>query len=107
MPEASEIVEVEGNSIDSLILPKVLDVILSSGADYRLLDVEIGKTNVDASRARIEVTAEDADALASLLDELQIHGANRTVRSDAELAACDRDGVLPAGRYPATSLPPP
>jgi len=105
MPEASEIVEVEGHIIDSLILPKVLDVILSSGADYRLLDVEIGKTNVDASRARIEVTAADADALASLLDELQIHGANRMVRSDAELAACDRDGVLPAGFYSSTNLP--
>ena len=105
MPEASEIVEVEGHIIDSLILPKVLDVILSSGADYRLLDVDIGKTNVDASRARIEVTAADADALASLLDELQIHGANRIVRSDAELATCDRDGVLPAGFYSTTNLP--
>jgi lysine-ketoglutarate reductase/saccharopine dehydrogenase-like protein (TIGR00300 family) len=105
MPGASEIVEVEGHIIDSLILPKVLDVILSSGADYRLLDVEIGKTNVDASRARIEVTAADADALASLLDELQIHGANRMVRNDAELAACDRDGVLPAGFYSTTNLP--
>jgi lysine-ketoglutarate reductase/saccharopine dehydrogenase-like protein (TIGR00300 family) len=105
MAQASEIVEVEGHIIDSLILPKVLDVILAAGADYRLLDVDIGKTNVDASRARIEVTASDADALASLLDELQIHGANRTVRSDAELGICDRDGVLPAGFYSSTNLP--
>ena len=105
MPQASEIVEVEGHIIDSLILPKVLDVILAAGADYRLLDVEIGKTNVDASRARIEVTASDPDSLASLLDELQVHGANRIVRSDAELGTCDRDGVLPAGFYSTTNLP--
>jgi lysine-ketoglutarate reductase/saccharopine dehydrogenase-like protein (TIGR00300 family) len=105
MPEASEIVEVEGHIIDSLILPKVLDVILASGADYRLLDVEIGKTNVDASRAQIEVTAPDPDSLASLLDELQVHGANRIVRADAELGTCDRDGVLPAGFYSTTNLP--
>lgn len=105
MPEASEIVEVEGHIIDSLILPKVLDVILGAGGDYRLLDVEIGKTNIDASRAQIEVTAPDADALASLLDELQVHGANRIVRADAELGTCDRDGVLPAGFYSSTNLP--
>ncbi|MDQ1446587.1 MAG: bifunctional enzyme conserved region, partial [Acidimicrobiaceae bacterium] len=31
----SEIVEVEGHIIDSLILAKVLDVIVDAGADYR------------------------------------------------------------------------
>jgi lysine-ketoglutarate reductase/saccharopine dehydrogenase-like protein (TIGR00300 family) len=102
---ASEIVEVEGHIIDSLILAKVMDVILSAGADYELLDVEIGKTNTDPSRARIEVTAADQDQLAWLLDQLQVHGANRVTRNDAELVASDRDGVLPAGFYSTTNLP--
>jgi lysine-ketoglutarate reductase/saccharopine dehydrogenase-like protein (TIGR00300 family) len=102
---ASEVVEVEGHIIDSLILAKVMDVILLAGADYRVLEVEIGKTNTDTSRARLEVVADDDDALASLLVELQVHGANRVTTTDAETAIADRDGVFPAGFYSTTNLP--
>ncbi len=102
---ASEVVEIEGHIIDSLILAKVMDLILAAGADYQVLEVEIGKTNVDMSKARLEVNASDPDALQSLLDELQVHGANRLVTVDAELVAADRDGVLPAGFYSTTNLP--
>ncbi|HEX2700320.1 MAG TPA: TIGR00300 family protein [Acidimicrobiales bacterium] len=102
---ASEVVEVEGHIIDSLILAKVMDVILASGADYEVVNVEIGRTNTDLSRARLEVVAPDEDALASLLVELQAHGANKVMAVDAELLAADRDGVLPAGFYSTTNLP--
>jgi lysine-ketoglutarate reductase/saccharopine dehydrogenase-like protein (TIGR00300 family) len=102
---ASELVEVEGHIIDSLILPKVLDVILAAGADYRILDVDIGKTNADVSKARLEVIAPDEDALDGLLVELQAHGANRVNVGDAELVAADRDGVLPPDFYSTTNLP--
>ncbi|MDQ1414637.1 MAG: hypothetical protein QOF81_250 [Acidimicrobiaceae bacterium] len=102
---ASEVVEIEGHIIDSLILAKVMDLILAAGADYRVLEVEIGKTNVDMSRARLDVSTPDADALQSLLDELQVHGANRVVTADAELVAADTDGVLPVGFYSTTNLP--
>jgi hypothetical protein len=101
----SELVEVEGHIIDSLILAKVLDVVLESGADYRLVEVEIGKTSTDPSRARIEVTAADDAALASVLAELQVHGANRVSSADADLVPCMVDGVLPAGFYATTNLP--
>ena len=47
-----EVVEVEGHIIDSLVLAKILDVIVNTGADYRLLDVQVGRTNADRSRAR-------------------------------------------------------
>ncbi|HSS09903.1 MAG TPA: TIGR00300 family protein [Acidimicrobiales bacterium] len=101
----SEIVEMEGHVIDSLILAKVMDKILAAGADYRILDVDIGKTNADPSRARLEVIADDPDTLASLLDELQLQGANRVDVADVELVPADRDGVLPAGFYSTTNLP--
>jgi lysine-ketoglutarate reductase/saccharopine dehydrogenase-like protein (TIGR00300 family) len=102
---ATEVIELEGHIIDSLILAKVMDVILAAGADYRVLDVEIGRTNTDPSRARLEVQSDDEDTLESLLVELQIHGANRVSQSDAELAVADRDGVLPPGFYSTTNLP--
>ena len=101
---ASEEIELTGHIIDSLILPKVMDMILAAGADYRMLEFEIGRTNADTSRARIEITADDRDALIALIDELQVHGANPVHTTDAELVAADRDGVLPAGFYSTTNL---
>ncbi|HVF32404.1 MAG TPA: TIGR00300 family protein [Acidimicrobiales bacterium] len=102
---ASEIVELEGHIIDSLLLAKVLDVVLAAGAEYELLDVEIGRTNTDPSKARLEVTADDEVALATLLVELQVHGANPSATTDAELVPADRDGVFPPGFYSTTNLP--
>ena len=101
----SETIEIEGHIIDSLILPKVMDMILASGAEFEVLDVEIGKTNTDTSRARLEVRADDEDALGRLLDDLQIHGANRVHQTDAQVVPVDRDGVFPPGFYSTTNLP--
>ena len=101
---ASEVVDLEGHIIDSLTLAKVMDVILAAGAEYRLLDVDIGRTNTDTSRARLEVIADDEAALATLLVELQVHGANPVGGGDAELVPADRDGVLPPGFYSTTNL---
>ena len=101
----TEVVEVEGHIIDSLILAKVLDAILAAGADYRLLDVAIGRTSTDTSIARLELTADDDAHMAALLVELSEHGANKKAESDAELVAADEDGVLPGGFYATTNLP--
>src|SRR5581483_8020170 len=98
-------VELVGHIIDSLILAKVLDVILEAGGDYRVVEVDIGRTNVDASRARLEVTASDADSLALLLEQLQVHGVNRVSRGEAVVVPAESDGVLPAGFYSTTNLP--
>ncbi|HEX8582451.1 MAG TPA: TIGR00300 family protein [Acidimicrobiales bacterium] len=102
---ATETVEVEGHIVDSLILAKVLDTIIDAGADYRMLDVRIGRTNNDTSRARLEITTEDDGTLDQLIAELQIHGANRVDQGDATLVEADRDGVLPEGFYSTTNLP--
>ncbi|HZU71463.1 MAG TPA: TIGR00300 family protein [Acidimicrobiales bacterium] len=102
---ATEVVELQGHIIDSLILAKVLDLILEAGADYRLVEVDIGRTSSDTSAARIEVTASDDAVLANLVEALQIHGANRVDVGEAELVAADIDGVLPGGFYSTTNLP--
>ncbi|MDQ6796770.1 MAG: TIGR00300 family protein [Actinomycetota bacterium] len=99
---ATEVVEVEGHIIDSLILAKVLDAIIDAGADYRMVDVDIGRTSVDTSRARFEVVAPDPETLGRLLSDLRVHGANRVLEADAVVVAADTDGVLPAD-FNATS----
>jgi lysine-ketoglutarate reductase/saccharopine dehydrogenase-like protein (TIGR00300 family) len=99
----TETIEVTGHIVDSLLLAKILDTIIDAGCDYEIADVQIGKSNVDPSHARIDVTGDD-DVLGPLLDSLQVHGANRTDQHDAQLVAADQDGVLPAGFYSTTNL---
>jgi lysine-ketoglutarate reductase/saccharopine dehydrogenase-like protein (TIGR00300 family) len=100
----TETIELAGHIVDSLLLAKVLDLILESGADYRIEHFELGKTNLDPSVARIEITMDDDAALASLLEQLQVHGANRPAAGDADLVTADLDGVLPTGFYSTTNL---
>lgn len=101
---ATETVELEGHIVDSLLLAKVLDLIVESGADYHIDEFELGRTNVDPSRTRIEIRAADDNAMDSLLEQLQVHGVNRVHHGDASLVAADRDGVLPEGFYSTTNL---
>src|SRR5258705_11684022 len=100
----TEVVELEGHIVDSLLLAKVLDLILESGADYQIEEFELGKTTVDPSRTTIEISASDDAALDALIEQLQVHGVNRTTHGDATLVACERDGVLPSGFYSTTNL---
>jgi lysine-ketoglutarate reductase/saccharopine dehydrogenase-like protein (TIGR00300 family) len=100
----SETIELEGHIVDSLLLAKVLDLVLEAGADYRITSFDIGRTNLDPSRAVIQITMDDEAALEALLEQLQVHGANRAGQGDASTVPCDADGVLPAGFYSTTNL---
>ncbi len=100
----TETVELEGHIVDSLLLAKILDLILDSGADYRIEGFDLGRTNLDPSRATIEIRSDDQGALDALLEQLQVHGANRVGDADATLVAAEQAGVLPAGFYSTTNL---
>jgi len=51
----SEQIELRGHIIDSLILPKVLDEILTNGGTFSIREINIGKQRHDASYACIDV----------------------------------------------------
>ena len=100
----TEVVELRGHIIDSMILPRVLDEIVESGAEYRIVKFEIGKTHDDPSSAVIELTGERA-TLDRLLGTLADFGASPPEQGDARLVAADVDGALPNGFYSTTNLP--
>ena len=74
-PAFVEEVEIQGHIIDSLLLPKVLDEILTHGGSYVIKDIRIGQRQADPSYARIEVRAATADELREILDAIHDHGA--------------------------------
>jgi lysine-ketoglutarate reductase/saccharopine dehydrogenase-like protein (TIGR00300 family) len=93
-----------GHIVDSLILAKVLDLVLESGSDYRLVEVDIGRGSTDPSRAVIEVTAPDDATLAALAEQLRVQGANPSASGDAATEPAPADGVAPAGFCATTNL---
>jgi lysine-ketoglutarate reductase/saccharopine dehydrogenase-like protein (TIGR00300 family) len=101
---ATETFALEGHIVDSLILPKVLDLVLESGSDYRLVDVVIGRTPTDPSRAVIEVDAPDEATLATLAEQLQVQGANPVDSGEATTEPAPADGVAPADFTATTNL---
>ncbi len=102
---AKETVELRGHIVDTSTLPKVLDLIVEAGADYEIVEFDVGRTADDPSRAMLALTAADVAAMETLLEQLQVHGANRMDTDDAVLAVAEQDGVLPAGFYSTTNLP--
>ncbi len=97
--------ELRGHIIDSLLLPKVLDLVLEQGGDFELLEVRIGRRRQDTSYARIEVRAPSEERLRSILRQISVHGAVPVEQHDCQLAAADRDGVFPDGFYSTTNQP--
>src|SRR5882724_9000239 len=99
----SETIELRGHIIDSLILPKVLDQILTHGGNFKITEINVGKKRADQSFARIEVSAETHEALDKLVLRLRQHGAEVVERADAQLARSPADGVFPRDFYVTTN----
>jgi lysine-ketoglutarate reductase/saccharopine dehydrogenase-like protein (TIGR00300 family) len=102
-PPFIEDVEIQGHIIDSLILPKVLDEILTHGGSYILKDIRVGQRQTDPSHARIEVRAPTAAALREILDAIHDHGAMPTSPQDCKIVAADLDGAFPEDFYSTTN----
>src|SRR5690348_1645156 len=98
-----EEVEIHGHIIDSLILPKVLDEILTHGGSYVLKDIRVGQSQADPSHARIEVRAPTAEALQEILNTIHDHGAVPISAQDCAFVAADMDAAFPDGFYSTTN----
>ena len=101
--EFVEDVQITGHIIDSLILPKVLDLINAAGGSFRLKQITVGQTQADPSFALVEVGADSARQLAVILAQIGDHGAVPTAQQDCELVAADIAGAFPEGFYASTN----
>src|SRR5262245_14917713 len=88
----AEEVEIVGHIIDSLILPKVLDEIITLGGRFEIVNVRIGNRRTDPSYARLNVSAETPETLDRILAEIGQHGAVPIHQQDCRLIAADMNG---------------
>jgi lysine-ketoglutarate reductase/saccharopine dehydrogenase-like protein (TIGR00300 family) len=101
--EVVEEVQISGHIIDSLILPKVLDLINAAGGSFRIKKFTVGQTQHDPSFALVEVGAPTAQRLADILGQIGDHGAVPTAGQDCRLVAADIAGTFPEGFYSSTN----
>ena len=101
--EFVEEIELAGHIIDSLILPKVLDVITSLGGEFRIKEVAIGHGRADASFALIEIGAHSEEMLKRIIAQVADHGAVSTTACDCRTVVADMDGAFPEGFYSSTN----
>ena len=101
--ESVEDVQISGHIIDSLLLPKVLDVITASGGAFRIKQISIGQARQDPSFALVEVRAASDEQLREILNQISDHGAVPTALQDCQLVAADLDGAFPEGFYSSTN----
>src|SRR4030095_6231612 len=91
----SQEIKLRGHIIDSLILPKVLDEILSHGGNFKIRQIQIGQERTDPSHARIEVFGPSPEAVDDLVRRLRQQGAELVEEGDVQLAEAPADGVFP------------
>ena len=99
----SEQIELRGHIIDSLILPKVLDEILTSGGSFTIREVRIGRERHDPSYACIEVAGPSAELVDDIVRRLRQHGAEVVEQKSVRLLEAPADGVFPQDFYVTTN----
>ena len=102
---ARSVVQLSGHIVDSLILPKVLDLIVNLGAEFEILDIQIGQRRADRSAARILIEAPSAEILETILAKIKEHGALPLDEEESvQVEPAPQDGVFPEGFYATTNL---
>jgi lysine-ketoglutarate reductase/saccharopine dehydrogenase-like protein (TIGR00300 family) len=99
----SQQIELRGHIIDSLILPKVLDEILTHGGNFSIRQIKIGQQRTDASYACIDVSGPTPETVDDIVRRLRQHGAEVVQEADVTLAEAPADGVFPQQFYVTTN----
>ena len=96
-------IELFGHIIDSLLLPKTLDIIMDQGGDFKIINLDVGKRKSDISKANIIVSADSSSLLNQILDELGEVGVTISNTEEIELVLSPKDKVAPNNFYSTTN----
>lgn len=71
-------IQVKGHIIDSLTLTKITDLIIGSGSEYKMNELEIGRKETDTSSVNITINSGTRDELDRIVAMTAKHGATLT-----------------------------
>src|SRR5512143_1909605 len=87
----SQVVEVRGHIIDSMILPRILDQLLDLGVRFDIEELTVGRGNQDPSYARVRITTDTPERLDEALGAVQTTGAVPIELRDADVQTAPLD----------------
>jgi lysine-ketoglutarate reductase/saccharopine dehydrogenase-like protein (TIGR00300 family) len=103
----SRVIHLEGHLLDSGLVNRVLDTIVSGGGSFQVLNFNLGEQRQDQSVAEVKVSAPDATVMRDIMGELVDLGAVAVPQEAgaAMLAAVVQAGVAPDDFYVSTIYP--
>src|SRR2546425_9044443 len=95
----------EGHIIDSMMLPRLLDLVMDLGGSFDIQELKVGQRKQDPSSCRIEVWADDAATLDEIVRLARELGARVAQEEPIHTAPVTKEAVYPEGFYSTSNLP--
>jgi len=100
----TQVIELEGHIIDSMILPQVMDEVIDRGGDFVVEEIRVGRRKSETSYARLELRADSPEELDLLVQHARRLGATVPAVEQVRTEPAPADGVFPEGFYSTTNL---
>ncbi|MEL6262915.1 MAG: TIGR00300 family protein [Cyanobacteria bacterium J06626_6] len=103
----SRVIHLEGHLLDSGLVNRTLDTIVSGGGSFQVLNFDLGKQRQDSSVADVKVSAPDSSVMDDIMGQLIDLGAVSLPRESepAMLEPVVQAGVAPDDFYVTTIYP--
>jgi lysine-ketoglutarate reductase/saccharopine dehydrogenase-like protein (TIGR00300 family) len=101
----SSVLLLEGHIIDSMMLPRLLDLVMDLGGSFDIQELKVGQLKQDTSTCRIEVWADDGATLDEIVRLARELGAGVAHEEPVRTDRVTTDGVYPEGFYSTSNLP--
>lgn len=92
----------QGHLVDSGLLTGMLNLIVEEGADYRIIDFQLGKTNQDISQLDLELHCDSDEALREVSAKLIDLGCYERATPEADFEPAPTDACAPEEFYSTT-----
>lgn len=103
----NRVIHLEGHLLDSGLINRALDTIVSSGGSFQVLNFDLGEQRQDHSAAEVKVSAPDGTVMDTIMGQLIDLGALSLpdALTNAVLAPVEQSGVAPDDFYVTTIYP--
>jgi lysine-ketoglutarate reductase/saccharopine dehydrogenase-like protein (TIGR00300 family) len=98
-------IELSGHIIDSMMLPRIFDVVMDLGGSFQVDEFRVGQRPDERSFTRITLSHDDPGGLRAIVAACQQQGAVRIDGAPARTESAPRDGVLPDTFYSTSNQP--
>lgn len=101
----SEVLQAEGQLIDSGRLSEILNRVQHLGGDYQIQRLDVGRRAEDPSLLQFKVSADSPEQLQQIIGDLLRRGCIKPAEEECILKKAEMDGTVPDDFYSTTNHP--